>query len=297
MRTLHCITAILLLLFVLPHTNSYSQELADSASLWLIDTEDGNSFIGSILEEDSSQIILLTDTYGTVHIPLAQVKLKKPLKKSSLIEGEHWFGNPHATRYFFMTNGYGLRKGEAYYQNTWILFNQVNYGITNNFSMGGGLVPLFLFAGAPTPVFITPKFAFPIVRDKLNMSAGAFLGHLLGEGVSFGLGYGALTVGSRDQNLTLGAGWAFADGQWAEAPTLTLSGMTRVGRKTYLLTENYYINVEDASLGILSFGGRSVQKRLAIDYGLFIPVGADIGSFIAIPWLGIAVPFGNIQQP
>ena len=70
------------------------------------------------------------------------------------------------------------------------------------------------------------------------MSAGAFLGHLLGEGVSFGLGYGALTVGNRDKNLTLGAGWAFADSEWANSPTLTLSGMTRVGRKTYLLTEN-----------------------------------------------------------
>jgi hypothetical protein len=73
-----------------------------------------------------------------------------------------------------------------------------------------------------------------------------------------------------------------------------LSGMTRVGKKGYLLSENYYLGFGGgSSIGIISFGGRSVQKRLAIDYGLILPLGTDIDSFIAIPWLGITVPFGN----
>lgn len=297
MRSLHCIAAILVLLIVGSKTNLYSQELTDSTTLWLVETEDGNEFMGTLVDEDDSQLILLTEIYGRVHIPISQIKTRRVLKKSSLIEGEHWFDNPYATRYFFMTNGYGLKKGEAYYQNTWILFNQMNYGITNNISIGGGLVPLFLFAGAPTPVFLTPKITLPIVKDKFNVGAGAILGYVLGEGAGFGIGYGAMSLGNRDRNLTLGAGWAYADSQWANSPTLTLSGMIRVGRKGYLLTENYYIGIEGSSVGILSFGGRSVQKRLAVDYGLFIPLGAEIGTFIAIPWLGIAIPFGNIQQP
>lgn len=258
--------------------------------------EGGNTFIGTIVDEDSSRIILLTEVYGQIHIPLSRMKLKKEIKKSNLVEGELWFNNPHATRYFFMTNGYGLRKGEAYYQNTWVLFNQLSYGITDHITIGGGVVPLFLFAGAPTPVWITPKVAFPIVKDKINMSAGMILGHVLGEGVNFGIAYGDFSVGNRDNNLTIGVGWAFADSEWANKPTLTLSGMTRVGRKTYLLTENYYIGLsEESSFGIMSVGGRSVQKRLAVDYGLIIPIGADLGTFVAIPWLGIAIPFGNIK--
>ena len=294
MRKRHSITAILLLFFLLPIINSYSQGLTDSTSLWEVETADGNSFIGTIMDEDSSRLILLTDIYGSIQIPSTQIKTKKVLKQSNLIGGELWFDNPHATRYFFMTNGYGLRKGEAYYQNTWVLFNQMSYGITDHITIGGGVVPLFLFAGAPTPVWITPKVAFPIVKEKINMSAGMILGHVLGEGLSFGIGYGDFSVGNRDNNLTIGFGWAFADSQWADSPTLTLSGMTRVGRKTYLLTENYYIGFsEGSSIGILSAGGRSVQKRLAVDYGLIIPIGADLGSFLAIPWLGIAIPFGN----
>lgn len=288
---------LLPLLFVLSLVPTYSQELSDSTSLWEVETADRNTFLGSIVNEDSSRLVLLTEIYGLIHIPTSRIKTKRLVKTSHLIEGELWFDNPHATRYFFMTNGYGLRKGEAYYQNTWVLFNQVSYGITDHITIGGGVLPLFLFAGAPTPVWITPKVAFPIVKDKINMSAGMILGHVIGEGASFGIAYGDFSIGNRDNNLTIGAGWAFADSEWANKPTLTLSGMTRVGRKTYLLTENYYIGFsEGSSFGILSAGGRSVQKRLAVDYGLIIPIGADLGTFLAIPWLGIAIPFGNIQQ-
>jgi hypothetical protein len=295
MKYLKNFYTILVLIFLLPQMDAKSQELADTAILWVIDTEDGNSFMGSIIDQDSAKLILFTDVYGQVHIPVSQIKKKSELKQTDLVEGEHWFSNPHATRYFFGTDGYGLRKGEAYYQNTWILFNQVNYGITNHISIGGGLVPLFLFAGAPTPVFITPKVTVPLVKDKVNLCAGVLYAYVLGEEFGFGITYAAITFGNRDNNLTLGGGWAFADSEWANYPTLTLSGMTRVGRKTYLLTENYYIGLsEDSSLGIISLGGRSVQRKLAVDYGLFFPVGADIGAFIAIPWLGIAVPFGNI---
>lgn len=297
MKSLYNLATALILLCFLPQIDIYSQELADSTTMLLIETEDGNEFIGTLVDENNERLILLTEIYGQVQIPLNQIKLRRELRPASLVDGEHWFPNPHATRYFFMTNGYGLRKGEAYYQNTWILFNQINYGITNNISLGGGMVPLFLFAGAPTPVFLTPKVTLPVVKDKFNVGAGAILGYVLGEGAGFGIGYGAMSLGNRDKNITLGAGWAYADSQWADSPTLTLSGMVRVGRKGYLLTENYYIGIEGSSIGILSFGGRSVQKRLAIDYGLFIPVGEEVGSFVAIPWLGIAIPFGNIQQP
>lgn len=284
---------LLVLVFLIPGIESYSQERSDSLSLWIMDTEDGNSFMGSIAAEDSSILILLTDIYGKVTIPVKQIKRRKELIQQELVKGEYWFRNPHDTRYFFMTSSYGLNGGEGYYQNTWIMFNQLSYGITDYFTLGTGVVPLFLFAGSPTPFWITPKVAIPIVREKINLSAGMILGYLLGEDFGFGIGYGAISIGSRDSNLTLGAGWAYADAQWADFPTLTLSGMTRVGKKTYLITENYYIGTGNSSIGIISAGGRSVQKKLAIDYGLVFPVGVESGTFIAIPWLGIALPFGH----
>jgi hypothetical protein len=296
MKPIYRLSIVTFLIILWPQIKSYSQEASESSSIWLVETRDGNSFTGSIVNQDSIHLTLMTDIYGTVRIPLAQLKTKKLLENTNLIGGEYWFSNPHATRYFFMTNGYSLRQGEAYYQNTWIMFNQISYGITNHVTIGAGVVPLFLFAGAPTPAWITPKVAIPIVKDKFNVSAGMILGHIIGEGESFGIGYGDFTLGNRDKNLTFGAGWAFAGGEWANSPTLTLSGMTRVGRKTYLLTENYYIGIEGFSLAILSAGGRSVQKRLAVDYGLIFPLSSDLGTFVAVPWLGITIPMGNIEQ-
>lgn len=290
----HLTIALTLLILLFPAKYALSQETSDTTKIWVVDTRDGQSFIGSITSENSEEIVLLTDNYGTIHIPRAQIKKIKLLSGSDMKEGEYWFKNPHDTRYFVMSNGFGLEQGEAYYQNTWILFNQINYGITDFFSMGAGVLPLFLFAGAPTPVFITPKLTVPVVKEKVNLGAGMLLGYVLGETASFGIAHGAATFGNRDNNLTLGAGWAFVDWDWAENPTISLSGMVRVSRKTYLLTENYYIGIsEGEAVVLIALGGRSVQRRLAIDYGLVIPLVPDMDTFFAIPWLGIAVPFGN----
>jgi hypothetical protein len=298
MKQIPILPALLLALALVP---VYSQETADSLSLWMVETRDGNEFTGNILFEDSTGIILHSSIYGELHIPASHIKKRKEIRSDLLVNGEYWFGNPHATRYFFGPTVHGLQQGEGYYQNTWILLNQVHYGISKYLSLGGGIMPLFLFAGAPTPVWLTPKLSVPVSRDKVHLGAGMLFAHILGDGSSFGIAYGASTFGNRENNLTLGAGWGFSgydgDWVWSDRVTLMLSGMTRVGKKTYLLTENYYLSLgEGASFGIIMLGGRSVQKRLAVDYGLVLPLGTDLGEFIAIPWLSITLPFGNIKQ-
>jgi len=292
MSTIRVLSILVFLITLVVPARLTAQEKPDTTT-WVVETLDGNSFIGSITDEDDTGILLFTEIYGQIRIPASQIRSKKVVEKSELVKGELWFSNPHSTRSFFGPNGYGLKAGEAYYQNTWVFFNQLSYGITDYFSMGGGVMPLFLIAGSPTPVWITPKISVPLIRDKLNLGAGALLSWVIGEDFGFGIGYGALTLGSREKNLTLGAGWAYADGEWADSPTLMLSGMARVSKKTFLITENYLIGLSGSTFGILSAGGRSVQKRLAVDYGLVFPVGAELDTFIAIPWLGIAVPIGN----
>jgi hypothetical protein len=202
--------------------------------------------------------------------------------------------NPQATRYFWLPNGYGLKKKESYYQNVWLFFNQVSVGLTDNFSIGAGMVPLFLFAGSPTPVWITPKVSFPVVKDKFNIGAGALAGTVIGLDESgFGLLYGLTTFGSRDKNFTLGLGWAYAGGTIANVPTISVGGMIRTGPRGYFLTENYFIGAGGETFGIISAGGRRIIKRISLDYGLFLPLAAGLDTFLAMPWLGLTVPFGK----
>jgi hypothetical protein len=173
------------------------------------------------------------------------------------------------------------------------MWNQVSYGITDNFSLGGGIIPLFLFAGASTPVFILPKISIPVQKDKFNISAGALIGTIIGEAeTTFGILYGNTTVGTRDNNVTFGLGYGFAGDEWASSPMINISGMFRLSSRGYFITENYYVNTGGNGTAIISLGGRWIIKNAALDFGLFLPV-ADAESFIAIPWLGFTVPFGN----
>ncbi len=187
----------------------------------------------------------------------------------------------------------GLKKGEGYYQNIWVLFNQVSYGVTNYFSIGAGIVPVFLFGGGATPVWITPKFSIPVVKDKFNVGVGALVGTVIGEAeTGFGLLYGLTTAGSRDMNITLGAGYGVSGSGWAKSPVISLSALARTGAKGYLMTENYYFNIDGEALVLLSAGFRYVIKKAGIDFGLVMPVQEDL-TFFAIPWLGVTIPFGN----
>lgn len=275
-------------------TPAIAQDLQDTTTIWLIETLDGNEFYGTIRKKTETEIHLQTANLGILTIPLSQIKSMKPIEEKLIKEGELWMENPQATRYFWAPNGIGLKKGEGYYQNVWVMFNQVSVGFTDHLSAGIGVVPLFLFAGSPTPVWITPKFSIPVARDQFHLGGGALVGTVIGEeNAFFGILYGITTFGNRDHNLSLGFGHGFAGGDWANSPTITIAGFTRISRRTYLISENYLVGVAADNPVILSVGGRTVWRSVSLDYGLFIPAGAGVDTFAAAPWLGLVVPFGS----
>lgn len=252
---------------------------------------DDNEFIGQLVKEDALTITLKTDNLGTIAINKKDIKSRKAVETEQIKKGDFWFPNPQSTRYFWSPNGYGLKKGEGYYQNIWVLWNQFAYGVTDNISIGAGVIPVFLFGG-PTPVFGTAKFSIPVVENKFNVGGGAILGTVLGDGTSLGIMYGIATLGSTDSNVTFGMGYGYADGGWANAPAISFSGMFRISKKGYILTENYLLSGDSDTGVIVTIGGRSIIRKAALDYGLVIPLGVDAG--IALPWLGMTIPFGDV---
>ena len=268
---------------------SESEQQDSTTKLVLITLKDKSEIIGEILSENSEEVVVKTTNLGTITIKWSNISSITDVKKENITKtGQYYEYNLQSTRYFFGPNGFGLKEGEGYYQNVWIFYNQISYGFTDYFTMGLGTVPLFLFAGAPSPVWITPKFSIPIKKDAVNIGAGALLGTVIGEDdASFGIGYGNLTLGNRNHNLSVSVGYGMLGGEWSDTPAITVSAMTRVSRRTYLITENYFVS----DVQVLSFGGRSFAGKVGIDYGLVIPLGT--GLFIGIPWVGISVPFGN----
>lgn len=297
MKATISVFCLCVLFIFLPKSTVMAQEVVDTTSVFQIETMDGNTFIGKITFKDASILKLKTANLGELSIPVTNIRKLIKSNQSKLKNGELWFENPHSTRYFYMPNGYGLKKGEGYYQNAWVLFNQLSYGFTNNFSIGIGMIPTFLFGATGFPVWVTPKLTIPIKKDSWNIGVGAIVGTYFGEASSAaGLVYGVSTFGSKDRNFSVGAGYGFSGDQWGSKPILSVGGIIRTGKKHYLMTEDYFFIGDNSTVAMIFFGGRFVNPHLAIDYGLITPAGADIGQFIAIPWLSITVPFGNASK-
>jgi len=271
--------------------------LQDTLSYQII-TNDGNEFIGTIIEQDPQKIVLKTASLGIITIQKSNIKSMTLIASEKIKDGAYWEDHMQSTRHFWSPNGYGLKKGEAYYQNVWIFFNQFSVGITDNILLGGGIIPAFLIAGTPTPVWITPKVSFPVVKDKVNVGVGGLFATVLGESNSnIGITYGTATFGPRDKNVTVGIGYGYADGSWASSPTFSLAFISRVGKRGYFISENYLISTSDTYLFLGMIGGRSIlgKGNVGLDYGLVVPISSDIDTFVAIPWLGITVPLSQAK--
>ena len=268
---------------------AYGQE--DTSRMVQILCKDGNQYIGKIISDQRDTIWLDTENLGVIKIPASTIKSSSVVKPTVDSEGtiNFWPVNHHATRYFFGPNGHSLKKGEGYYQNNWVFFNQISFGVSDNVTMGIGMVPIFLLGADVFPVWLTPKVSFDIKEDKFSLGAGGLVGSVIGENEGvFGVAYGITTFGSRDVNASVGFGYGYGGNSWAESPTVSLSAMVRASKKFYLITENYWFGIDD--IGLISLGGRTAWPSVALDYGGIIPIGAD--ETIIIPWLGISVPFG-----
>jgi hypothetical protein len=212
------------------------------------------------------------------------------VRQETMVEGVFWPDNPQATRYFWAPNGYSMGQGEVYYQNIWVLYNQVSIGISEIFSLQLRNRPtLFIRVRVSRPFGWSPRSLSQLQGDKIQVGAGAFLGAMLGESEFFGIAFGSTTFGSRDRNTTVAMGWGFTGDGWARSPLVNISFMARSSPRGYFLSENYLIPGDDTVV-ILSAGGRRIiGSGLGLDFGLFLPLGGGTG-FIALPFLGMTVP-------
>jgi hypothetical protein len=275
--------------------------VASDSILYNIESKDGNQYMGTIVQQNSESVTIQSSV-GLLTLPMTSIKSIQRVQPEQVIGGEYWFDNPQSTRYFWQPNGYGLKAGESYYQNVWVLVNQFSFGVTDNVSLALGVVPLFFFGGASTPIWGNLKFSLPSRNDRFSIGAGILSGAVLGaSGESggssgFGIAYGLTTFGSRNSNVSFGLGYGYAGGEWANTPTLSVGGMRRTGARGYFITENYLIGTGEDPLILISLGGRRIVNRTGIDFGLFMPFQKDMGTFVAWPWLGITTPLGHASN-
>lgn len=273
-----------------------------------IETNDGNDYIGEVMSKDSVSVRLMTKDLGEIRIQKINISKIEKIQEEQIKDGNFWYPNPNATRYLFAPSAFNLKKGEGYYQNTWMAFNQVSYGFTDNFTCGVGVIPFFLFGSAVgrySPMWVTPKFTFGKEKKKVNFSAGAIAFFLPFAQAdvrgSVGILYGTATFGNRDKNISTGLGWGFArsDGKGVigKRPTLNISGMYRISKQSYLVSENWFASFGDddfvGGIGAFSAAYRLATKNITLDVGLFAFVTSEFNGYVGYPWLGVLLPFGK----
>lgn len=268
-----------------------SQTLADT-NTYFLETHHANTYFGNILGIEDSKIIFNSYEIGEFKIDTTKIKELYAVDIQKQKNGKFWLRNPQSSRYFFSPNGYGLQGGEAYYQNVWVLVNSIVIGVNKHVSVGVGVIPLFFFGGGPTPIWLTAKFSMPFENQNFALGGGLLAGTIAGESnMGFGIAYGIGTIGNENNNMSVGIGYGWAAGDWAKKPLINLNFMFRLGPKAYVISENYFVQVADSPLTIISFGGRHIIKKAGLDYGLVFPINKELDSFLAIPWLGITIPF------
>lgn len=296
MKKLHLFFFVLSISFV----SLYAQNNTEETAIYYVTLKDKTHYLGTIESESTNYIVLYNASTGTrTEIPINQIQQKKIIPTKAIKNNEYWFENPNATRYLFGPSAFNLKKGEGYYQNTMLLLNSFNVGITDYFSIGGGIEFLSTFItlsqGNFNPIiYFTPKVGFS-VADNIHVGGGVLLASIpqFGETSNTGLGmlYGLGTYGNLDHNVTATIGWGSVDGNSFNKPLITVSGMTRVAKKTALVTESWLIPTDSSYEPMFSYGVRFFGENIAVDLAFINNWDIAQSLLIGVPYVNFVVKF------
>lgn len=254
----------------------------DSSRVLPITTTDGSTFVGRVVAVHPESVELQTSS-GRVTIAFANMK---PMASIGKPGREDWFENPNKTRLFFAPTGQMLKKGEGYFADYELFFPGIAYGVTDNFSIGGG-VSLFP-AGLENQIFyITPKIGFS-PSPKLHLAVGAIAATVPGDNSNVGAVYGVGTAGDGDASLTSGIAYGFAGSDFTSEFAVLVGGEKRLSRRIGLVSENYVVP-SSVGTSVVSAGVRFMSEKLTVDLALFNAPSDPI--FPGIPWVGFVYKF------
>jgi hypothetical protein len=268
-----------------------------------VELRNGTQFRGVLTALSLDNLEFDTQDLGHLIVARANLNQLRSLDgpaRLGLRRGYYDIGN--GNRLFFGPTARNLRQGEGVVQDVWIYLAGVNYGITDNISVGGYLSVLPGLAPENQLLLLTPKVSLPL-REDLHVAAGVLYMRIPDfddGGFGVGLLYGALTSGSADNNVTVGLGYGFASGGVGSTPTLLLGGQRRISRRVSLLTENYIIaNSGAGAIGLYGLKLNWRRTNLGIAAGYLLPFDRDrdeqalYTSYIVPVYLDFSFRFGK----
>lgn len=258
-----------------------------------VELEDGSRLIGRVIAEDEVRLRVRTPSGLEVDVLRSTIA---SLRAASAPALSHRRPDPNYSRLMFSPTGRPLRKGDGYFSDYELVFPGFAVGLTDNFSLAGGVSTIPAIGLSNQMVYVSPKLGFNL-SDRAAVSIGAlFAGADWDDGFdSVGIGFAVGTFGTPDRSLSVGLGLARELGnEYADTePILMLGGQARLSDSIALVSENWFflggdLRMSDQPLGVaLRFFG----ERLSADVGVVL-IGEVLDEGFPIPWLSFSYHFG-----
>ena len=265
---------------------------------YVISLTDGTTLSGQVLSQDSSRVVIKTNTIGTVYVPADRVLRMERGTVTDNSRGSRQneaYPNLFPQYLNFTSTAYQAERGRVYYRNSSFYFNQFDVGVTNNWSLGAGLslFPIISFG------WITTKVSVPLgERARLAVQGQLIYGVtdlFYRRGFNTNLIQGILSLGTSQNNVTIGLG--FSGERGSSGQLLTVGFVRKLSPLITFISENQLI-IGASSETTAKVGGavRFDRRRHSFDLSANVPVffsrygGPGV---TLIPWLSYQVRIGK----
>lgn len=272
-------------------TRSWAQAKSENQApqIYVIETTEGEIFEGPAVERTDEYIVLNTTKLGYIRIFFRDIDSMQRVgvrEAKNIVKEEKKVQYVTPSHYLLAPTAFSTKKERGYYQNTWILINQAGYGFSDNFSLGGGFIPVFASGSSDVPVWIMPKFSIPLVEEQIELSVGSLNLWTLGT-YNSGIVYSKIAFGGTRSHISIGTGFGYENNKVMNGMLFTFDGLLKVGDKATLTAENYALG----DLGIYMIGYHQPVLEAILDFGIVV-INDEFDVF-GVPYLGITVPFGK----
>ncbi len=247
--------------------------------------KDGSNRSGRLDSLNAVYYYINNPSIGVDRISIKSVSKVKAIK----LNKDGYFSNPHYSRYFFGPSAIPHPKGEVYWNNIWLEYNTIQYGVTDNFSVGMGGLLFTSLSGYPT-LLPNAKYSFKL-NEKSHIAVGGLMLviNTSSKTSSASLPFVVYTYGDSEANISFGGGWAHEKTSgWSNRPTGYIAGIKRVARNWVVQGEAYLLNNSTANT-ILLTTLRNIKPTSSWDFGAMI-LNFD-GERSAVPIIGYTIKF------
>ncbi len=268
--------------------NYYFSSITKSDKGYMLDVKDcnnkllGSYFAGSNLKSVSNQekeIIIFYNLWEIIENPIYPESINESNPESKSTEVEEDYSGPvkseHDSRYFFAPSALPLKKGELYYNTLYFLVHDIQYGVSDRFTLGMGTT-IFGF-----PFYLTAKYSIPIQENSHLALGDLFIAGTYGSNFFGNLAFATYTYGNSHNNFSIGAGYLYFNerdnSDTYSSVVGNLAGIVRAGKHFYFLSENYLFHTKSTeyayrqtplSDGTVIFQQAEYEGRRNIWYGL-----------------------------